>query len=63
VPAANDNGTDLQRISPNLRLGYRWGRSVTFEVESGVESSDTSSPTLSEKTRRDYFSLGYRWDF
>jgi tetratricopeptide (TPR) repeat protein len=60
---SNDNGSDLQRISPDLRLGYRWGRRITLEVEAGIENSQTRSSTLDEKTRRNYFSLGYRWDF
>ena len=59
----NDNGSDLQRISPNVRVGYRFGRSVTFEAEVGIENTESSSSVLLEKTRRDYFSLGYRWDF
>jgi tetratricopeptide (TPR) repeat protein len=60
---SNDNGSDLRRISPNVRLGYRFGTSVTFEAEVGMENTESSSSTLVEKTRRDYFSLGYRWDF
>jgi hypothetical protein len=67
VPAwyqqTNDNGSALHRISPNLRLGYRWGRSVTLEIEGGLENSDNRSPIAEDKTRRTYFSLGYRWDF
>jgi tetratricopeptide (TPR) repeat protein len=60
---SNENGSDLQRVSPNLRLGYLWGRSVTLEVEGGIENSANHSPIAEDKTRRTYFSLGYRWDF
>ena len=59
----NENGSELQRVSPNLRLGYRWGRSVTLEIEGGIENSDNRSPIAEDKTRRTYFSAGYRWDF
>jgi hypothetical protein len=59
----NENGSELHRVSPNLRLGYRWGRSVTLEIEGGIENSDNRSPVAEDKTRRTYFSLGYRWDF
>jgi tetratricopeptide (TPR) repeat protein len=59
----NDNGSDLQRVSPTARLAYRWGNSMTLEFEAGVESTNTSSATIEEKTRRRFFSVGYRWDF
>jgi tetratricopeptide (TPR) repeat protein len=59
----NDNGSKLQRISPTARVGYRWGQSVTLEVEAGAENSTTRSETIEEKTRRNFFSLGYRYDF
>jgi tetratricopeptide (TPR) repeat protein len=59
----NDNGSTLQRVSPTARLGYRWGNSMTLELEAGAESTSTSSATIEEKTRRSFFSLGYRWDF
>ncbi len=59
----NDNGSTLQRVSPTARLGYRWGNSMTLEFEAGAESTATSSATIEEKTRRRFFSIGYRWDF
>lgn len=59
----NDSGSKLQRISPTLRLGYRWGQSVTLEVEAGAENSTTRSETVEERIRRNFFSLGYRYDF
>ena len=36
---------------------------VTFEVEAGAENSTTRSEGFEEKVRRNFFSLGYRWDF
>ena len=59
----NDNGSTLKRTSPTVRLGYRWGNSMTLELEIGIENTDTSSATIEENTRRSFFSLGYRWDF
>ena len=64
----NDNGATLGRISPIVRLGYRWGNSMTLELEAGAETSNTSSGPASatqieEKARRRFFSVGYRWDF
>ena len=59
----NDNGSTLQRTSPTVRLSYRWGNSMTLELEIGVEKTSSSSATIEENTRRSFFSLGYRWDF
>jgi tetratricopeptide (TPR) repeat protein len=59
----NDNGSTLQRVSPTARLSYRWGNSMTLEFEGGAENTSTRSATIEEKSRRRFFSLGYRWDF
>ena len=59
----NDNGSDLRRVSPTARLAYRWRNSMTLELEAGAERTSTRSATNEEKTRRNFFSLGYRWDF
>ncbi|MGB5081706.1 MAG: tetratricopeptide repeat protein [Burkholderiales bacterium] len=59
----NEDGSRLQRISPTLRLSYRWGNNVSFEAELGAESGKAKSATSEETTRRSFFSLGYRWDF
>jgi hypothetical protein len=65
--------TDTSRLTPMLRLGYRWGQRVTLEAEAGLEISTTSTLdrniTAPATTRADsdsdrsYFVLGYRWDF
>jgi hypothetical protein len=57
------SGTDSNRWSPTLRLGYRWRESLTFEAEYGLEKSQAESTTLTDDSTRHYFSLGYRWDF
>jgi len=59
----NDDGTTLRRISPTLRLSYRWRSNVSFEAEVGAEDGNSQSATTKEATRRQFFSLGYRWDF
>ncbi len=56
-------GTTLSRLSPTLRLGYRWRENLTIEFEIGIEDSKTDSATTQEDSRRNFFSLGYRWDF
>lgn len=59
----NDGGSTLQRVSPMLRLSYKWGNSMSLEAEAGAEISKAQSETTEEATRRRFFSLGYRWDF
>jgi tetratricopeptide (TPR) repeat protein len=59
----NDDGTTLRRISPVGRVSYRWRNSVTLEVEAGAERTNTHNATVEENSRRNFFSLGYRWDF
>lgn len=56
-------GTDLTRLTPIVRVGYRWRDKVTFEFEAGKEKGRTTSSTQTEDTTRDFYSLGYRWDF
>jgi len=56
-------GTDLQRISPMLRVGYRWRQSLTFEFEYGLELTTTTSATTTDETKAQFIMLGYRWDF
>ena len=62
----NDNGVQVSRFTPSLRVEYKWN-SVAFELEYGQEQSDTISDTLvvtqEESTVRDHYSLGYRWEF
>ena len=59
----NDDGSTLQRISPVGRASYLWRKSMTLELEAGVENTNAASSFLQETTRRYFFSVGYRWDF
>jgi maltoporin len=59
----NDDGSDLRRVSPDFRLSYQAGKNVSLEVEVGVEDTNSQNATTQETTRRNFFSLGYRWDF
>jgi len=58
----NSNNSESTRKTPSLKLDYRWD-SVSFEFEYGRESTTATSTTQKEDTIRDYYSLGYRWDF
>jgi len=56
-------GTDLTRLTPIVRVGYRWRDKVTFEFEAGMEKGQTTSSTQTEDLSRNFYTLGYRWDF
>jgi len=56
-------GTNLTRLTPIVRLGYRWRDKITFELEAGLEKGETTSSVQSEDSTRNFYSLGYRWDF
>jgi tetratricopeptide (TPR) repeat protein len=59
----DDLGGSLTRLNPNVRLTYRFRDSVSFEAEAGYEQSNTDTMFATDETRREYFSLGYRWNF
>jgi hypothetical protein len=59
----NEPSGETVRITPTLRTTYRWKENVAFEFEIGVENTETTSPTVHETNDREFFSLGYRWDF
>jgi hypothetical protein len=60
-------GADLQRITPMLRVGYRWRQSLTFEFEYGLEmttiESVSATGTTTDETTAQFVMVGYRWDF
>jgi hypothetical protein len=59
-----DNQEQQQnRLSPSLKLGYRWKDSVTFEVEAGAEIVNEDGPLRQMTSKRNYIWGGYRWDF
>jgi len=63
--AQHDTSTDtnLKRFAPSLKPSYKWKDNMTFEMELGAEHTETTGPTTQDKSRRRYWSLGYRWDF
>jgi hypothetical protein len=56
-------GTTLKRLTPMLRVGYRWRQSLTFEFEYGLEKTTTVSGSTTDETSSQFYMLGYRWDF
>lgn len=59
----DDFGTELTRFLPTFRVAYRWTERMTLEAELGTERAKTDSATTHENVNRDFFYVGYRWDF
>jgi hypothetical protein len=60
----HDNvGTRLTRVVPSFRAAYRWRDNLTFEAEAGIEKTKTEGTMQQEDTTRQFYSVGYRWDF
>lgn len=49
-------------IAPTLRIGLQLNK-VNFELEAGAEWTHRTGLPADDKTRRNFFSLGYRWNF
>lgn len=58
-----DAGTTMTRIVPTLRSAYQMRQQLSFELEAGIELSRSESSLESSEIRRQFFSLGFRWDF
>lgn len=58
---AMDNA--LSRLSPSVRVSYRWLERLSVEGEAGAERSTTRGPLVSDKTMRRFYNLGMRYDF
>ena len=54
---------DLYRVTPTVRMDYRFFDSLTFEASGGVETTLTDSATQKDTTLREFFFCGFRWDF
>ena len=57
------SGVDVERLTPMLRVGYRWGEHMTLEAEAGVENTTTTTATETIDNNLRFWMLGYRWDF
>ena len=54
---------ELYRVTPTVRINYRFLDSWTFEGTGGVEKTLTDSATQKDSTLREFFFFGFRWDF
>jgi hypothetical protein len=54
---------ETSRLTPIVRVGYRWRNTITFELEAGLETGQTVSSIETTDISRNFYSIGYRWDF
>jgi len=57
-----DSDSETTRLTPTIKIDYRSKR-VTFELEVGQEQSEGSGVTQDQEVTRNYYVVGYRWDF
>jgi len=54
---------ELYRVTPTLRVDYRFLNSWVLEGSGGVEKTLSDDPSRKTSTMREFFFLGLRWDF
>lgn len=58
-----DAGTLMTRVMPTLRTAYQIRQSLSLDMDAGIEISHTENMTQTSDGNRQFFSLGFRWDF
>lgn len=56
-------GVELYRVTPTIRVDYRFFNSWVLEGSGGIEQTLSDSSAQKDSTRREFFFLGLRWDF
>ena len=59
----DSQNVELFRVTPTLRVDYRFSNGWTIEGSGGIEKTTTSSQTQKDSTLREFFFFGLRWDF
>ncbi len=59
----DSQAVELFRVTPTLRVDYRFSNGWTIEGSGGIEKTTTSSQTQKDSTLREFFFFGLRWDF
>ena len=59
----DSQNVELFRMTPTLRVDYRFADGWTIEGSGGIEKTTTSSQTQKDSTLREFFFFGLRWDF
>ena len=58
-----ESGTTTSRFMPTLRTAYQVRQSISLDVDFGFEVSHTETGTQITDGSRQFYSLGFRWDF
>ena len=58
-----DSGTLMTRVMPMLRTAYQIRQTLSIDMDAGIEMSHTETATQTSDGKRQFFSLGFRWDF
>jgi tetratricopeptide (TPR) repeat protein len=59
----DDFGTRMRRMTPGLRITYRWREHLSLESEMTLERTNTKSSTTEDNSTRRFIYVGYRYDF
>lgn len=54
---------ELYRVTPTVRMDYRFLNNWTIEGSGGIEKTISTSPSQKDSTTRQFFFIGLRWDF
>lgn len=58
-----ESGMTMARVMPMLRTAYQLRQSISLDLDAGVEVTHTEIGTSITEGHRQFFSLGFRWDF
>jgi hypothetical protein len=58
----DNTGGNLQRNMPMVRVVYQVRNKLSLDADGGIEITQASGIYQSNKTIRQFFSLGFRWD-
>ena len=59
----DNQGIELERWTPSLRVTWQVGPQVSLESEASWERTVTVGPATRDQTTRNFYYLGYRWNF
>lgn len=58
-----ESGMLMSRVIPTFRTSYQIRKSISLDMDAGFEISHTELGTQITDGQRQFFSLGFRWDF
>lgn len=58
-----ESGMNMTRILPMLRTAYQLRQSISLDMDAGIEVSHIEMGTQITEGQRQFFSLGFRYDF